>query len=152
MIIKVKEKEYKLKFGYKALGKSGILKEVTAIQSTIREKWGNGENEAGLAEMIGDIFELISRMVLAAMQKFNQDYRVDYDSHESVQNGIDKVYDLLDDYMEEEDALDIMSFFEQLTEELFDNGFLSKKSQALEENMLVQDATITPMDHKKKEN
>lgn len=152
MIIKVKEKEYKLKFGYKALGKSGILKEVTAIQSTIREKGGNGENEAGLAEMIGDIFELISRMVLAAMQKFNQDYRVDYDSHESVQNGIDKVYDLLDDYMEEEDALDIMSFFEQLTEELFDNGFLSKKSQALEENMLVQDATITPMDHKKKEN
>lgn len=150
LTLRVKGQDYKLKFGYKALGKSGILKEVTAMQKAIKERKDEGEGEENsdaMLDMLGDIFDLNSRLVLAALQKYNQEYRVDYDSQASLKNGIEKVYDFMDDYMDEEDAMDIMTLFTELMNDLFDNGFLSKKSEKLEQAMIEMDATAAPTDH-----
>lgn len=151
LTLKVKGQEYRLKFGYKALGKSRILKEVTAMQQDInnRKKESGDEDEQSnvMLDMLGDIFDLNSRLVLAALQKYHEEYRVDYDSQESLKNGVEKVYDFMDDYMDEEDSMDIMTLFAELMNDLFNSGFLSKKSENLEQAMIEQDATVAPTDH-----
>ena len=154
LTIKVKDKEYKLKFGYKSFKKSGILKEVVAM----REKAKNNENTEAEEdatngiEMLEEVLELNSKLVLAALQKNHEEFRADYKNPDSVNEIIDKVDDLMDDYMDEEDSMSIMDLFNALTDELFNDGFLSKKSAVLEEAMEEQDATITPTDHKQGEN
>ena len=74
----------------------------------------------------------------------------DYDLPSDVQTKMEAVYDLLDDYMEEEESLPIMDLFSELVEELLNNGFLSKKTEELEANLTEQNATVVPMDHLKK--
>lgn len=151
LTLRVKGQDYKLKFGYKALGKSRILKEVTAMQKALNDKKKESEDEDeqsnAMLDMLGDIFDLNSRLVLAALQRYHQEYKVDYDSQESLKNGIEKVYDFMDDYMDEEDAMDIMTLFTELMNDLFDSGFLSRKSEKLEQAMIEMDATAAPTDH-----
>lgn len=146
--LKVKDKIYKIKFGYKALAKSGVLKEVVKMQSAIDKK---DENDA-VVDLIADVFDILAKLVLAGLQKLNKTFLCDYDDESSVSAGIEKVYDFLDEYMEEEESLSVMDLFTKLTDELLNNGFLSKKSKELEENLEKQDATIVPMDHQKAEN
>lgn len=151
IILKVKDKEYQLKFGYKSFKKSGILREVVSMRKKL---YGSDEEEKETdgIEALEEVLELNSKLVLAALQKFHEEFRVEYGNPDSVQAIIDKVDDLMDDYMDEEDSMSIMDLFTALTEELFSNGFLSKKSEVLEDAMTEQDATIAPKDHKQKEN
>lgn len=154
--LNIKGKEYKLKFGYRSFKKSGLLREVAALY----KKKGNSENTAeedtGIedenVEMLEEVLELTSKLVLAALQKNHTEFRVDYEKPDSVNEIIDKVDDLMDDYMDEEDSMSIMELFSTLTEELFNNGFLSKKSVNLEESAEKTDATVIPIDHRQIEN
>lgn len=146
--LKVKDKTYKIKFGYRALAKSGVLKEVVKMQSAIDKK----DEKGAVVDLIADVFDILAKLVLAGLQKFNETFSCDYDDESSVSAGIERVYDLLDEYMEEEESLSVMDLFTELTNELLNNGFLSKKSKGLEENLEKQDATIVPMDHQKTEN
>lgn len=157
--LKVKDKEYKLKFGYKSFKQSGILREVVSMRKKISgakenadDNAENEENELENLEILEEVLELNSKLVLAALQKHNEEFRTDYKNKEEVQKIVDKVDDLMDDYMDEEDSMSIMDLFSTLTEELFNNGFLSKKSEKLEEALTQQDATIVPIDHKQSEN
>lgn len=148
LVIKVKEKEYKIKYGYRALAKSGILKEVVGIQTRISD---NGEeNVTNIMDILPDVFDVLAKAVLAGLQKNNAEYKCDYDLPSDVQTKMEAVYDLLDDYMEEEESLPIMDLFSELVEELLNNGFLSKKTEELEANLTEQNATVVPMDHLKK--
>lgn len=154
--LKVKDKEYKLKFGYKSFKKSGILREVVAMQKKIKKPWKEEEEAESNAEdnieILEEVLELNSKLVLAALQKNHEEFRADYENPELIEKIIDKVDDLMDDYMDEEGSMPIMDLFSALTEELFNNGFLSKKSPKLEEAAEKQDATIIPIDHKQGEN
>lgn len=155
--LKIKGKEYNLKFGYKSFKKSNILNEVVSMQKKIKNPNENtGENTAESAmeniEILERVLELSSKLVLAALQKYHEEFRADYKREEEVQKIIDKVDDLMDDYMDEEDSMSIMDLFMTLTEELFNNGFLSKKSPKLEEAAEKMDATVIPIDHKQSEN
>lgn len=146
MKLVVKNYKYHLKFGYKALAKSGVLEDVAKME----ELFSNGneeENDLSMLKKMPEVFESIAKLVLAGLQKYNEEYRVDYDDPESVQSGMDKVYNFLDDYEDEENAMDIMELFTKLTEELLNGGFLSKKTRNLEKNLTDQDATIVPIDH-----
>lgn len=155
--LKVKDKEYKLKFGYKSFKKSGILKEVVAMQTKAREsKEESGQEQEkdveNQVELLEEVLELNSKLVLIALQKHHEEFRIDYENKEEMNSLIDRVDDFMDDYMDEEDSMSIMELFNKLVDELFNNGFLSKKSEKLKESLTEQDATIIPMDHKKKEN
>lgn len=146
-ILKVNGKEYKIKFGYRALAKSKILKQVMGMQKEIKEK----ENEA-VMDNISEIFELLSNLVLAGLQKYNPEFKCDYDSPSSVTENMEKIYDLLDDYMDDEESESVLDLFGELVTELIDNGFLSKKSETAEAALIQQDATVVPADHQKKQN
>lgn len=145
--LKVNDSVYKIKFGYKALAKSGIMKDVGEVQKSINDS--NGTDE--IFEKIGDVFEVLSKLVLAGLQKYHKDeFGVDYDSKTDVESKLDEIYDLLDDYMDEDEGIATMDLFSELVDELMNNGFLSKKSANLEESLTEMDATVVPMDHKKK--
>lgn len=153
--LKVKDKEYKLKFGYKSFKNSGILKEVVDMQKHLRGTDNDKEEEKSETdnlEAISDVFELNSKLVLAALQKNHEEFRADYKNPDSINECVDKVDDLLDDYMEEPDSMSVMTLFEKLANELFDNGFLSEKSEKLEAALEATDATIVPTDHRPTEN
>lgn len=157
--LKVKEKEYNLKFGYKSFKQSGILREVVSMRKKISGTKENADADTqneddGLEnlEILEEVLELNSKLVLAALQKYHEEFRTDYKSIDEVQTIIDKVDDLMDDYMDEDDSMSIMDLFTTLTEELFNNGFLSKKSEKLEEAAEKLDATVIPIDHKQSEN
>lgn len=154
MKIAIKGTEYNLKFGYKSFKHSGVLREVLAMQKKIRESKEETEETDSFDnfEVVEGIFDITSKLVLAALQKNHKEFRADYNNPDSVQKCIDAVDNLIDDYMEEDDAMSIMELFQGLTEELFNNGFLSSKSEKLEAAMGVQDATVVPTDHKQAEN
>ena len=163
--LKIKEKEYKLKFGYKSFKNSGILKEVIEAKKMF-EQFGAentdeedvSEESAGLdnIEMLEKVFGINSKMVLAALQKSHEEFRVDYKNSNSVQEAIERVDDLMDDYMDEDDAMPIMDLFNALVEQLFDDGFLSKKSEKPETEthtvQWTQEATAIPATSEAAEN
>ncbi len=155
IVLKVKDKEYKLKFGYKSFKKSGILREVVAMQNKVKKPddiENTEESAEDNIEVLEEVLELNSKLVLAALQKNHEEFRADYNNPDSVASIVDKVDDLMDDYMDEEDSMSIMELFNKLVDELFNNGFLSKKSDKLEVAAEAQDATVIPIDHLRSEN
>lgn len=173
----VNGKEYTVKFGYFALAKSNSLLEVARVQDRIAEKKKyekekevkeenrknfpeydydeeEGQKNTENIELICEIMNIIPKLLLAGLQKFHKDeFNVDYDSPEDIKEKENEVVEFLDDYyIDDENSLEIMDLFSGLVEELFDNGFLSKKSEKLEAAMTEQNATVTPSDHKQAEN
>lgn len=148
MKLVINEKEYNIRFGYKALAKSGILEEVANIADKMDSKEG-----AEIYAVLSDLFETLAKMVLAGLQKNHKDeFGVDYDDEDSVNKMLDVVYDMLDEYMDTDDSEDIMALFNDLSMELMDNGFLSKKSEKQKKSLTKLNATTVPQDHRKKTN
>ena len=139
MILNIGKKKYTLKFGYKAVAKSGIIKKALSIEN-IAESENYGD-------MIEEMLTVVADMILAGLQK-TEGFNTDYDDKNDVREKTEKVYDLLDDYMAQEDSLTVLEIFQDLMTELFDAGFFGKKSQKMEKLATEQDATIIPMDHK----
>lgn len=139
MILNVGKKKYTVKFGYKAVTKSGIIKKALAIESI-------ADND-DYAEMIETMLSVVADMVLAGLQKTETNFSVNYDDKDDVRGKTEKVFDLLDDYIAQEDALTIPELFQELMSEMFDAGFFGKKSERMEQIAQKTDATIIPMDH-----
>lgn len=178
--LKVKDKTYKIKYGYKALAQSGVMKQVISVQTDLTERnkrleeeekekerlknfpeyntdeMGNpievedddSGNVSEYFEIIEKIMNILPSLILAGLQKEHKDeYKVNYSNQEDVEDKLDKVVDLLDDYMDEDDSKDVMDLFDEFTTELFESGFLFKKSEKLEKAMEQTDSTVTPTDH-----
>ena len=139
MILNVGKKKYTIKFGYKAVAKSGIIKKALAIE--------NIADNDDYGEMIETMLSVVADMVLAGLQKTESSYSVDYDNKDDVRGKTEKVFDLLDDYIAQEEALTIPELFQELMSEMFDAGFFGKKSERMEQIAQKTDATIIPMDH-----
>ena len=99
-------------------------------------------------EMIETMISVVADMVLAGLQKTEKEYSVNYDDKDDVRDKTEKVYDLLDDYMVQEDALSIPELFKELMGEMFEAGFFGNKSEKMEQIAQEVDATIIPMDHR----
>lgn len=140
MILNVGKKKYTIKYGYKAVAKSGIIKRSLEI-----EHIADGDD---YAEMIETMLGIVADMVLAGLQKTESALSVDYDNKDDVKEKTEKVYDLLDDYLAGDDALSVPELYQVLMTELFDAGFFGKKSEKMEQIAQEVDATIIPMDHK----
>lgn len=137
--LNVKGTEYKLKFGYKSLKNTNILKEVIQMQKKLQgAKEEEGSEEIENMEVLEEVLGTCSKLVLAALQKYHEEFRTDYKSVESVQACVEKVDDFIDDYMDEEDSMPIMELFNTLAEELFSDGFLSKKKETKPERKVLE--------------
>lgn len=116
--LKFGEKELQIKFGYEATVKSGIIKKVAKL------------DQMEDIEAVDEILLFLPELILVGAQKFHKEelgYNPDNEGEKEQQLG--KVYAMLDDYFDGEDA-DVQVLYKALLAELLENGFLSKLLKA----------------------
>ena len=118
MIIKIDGKELNIKFGYKPTLKERIISRVLKMENIADE---DGEISY---EKIEDLMLFLPELLLVGMQVHHKDFRYDYDTKEGKQKQLEKSTDLVEKYMESEDA-DIMELFGKLEEALMQDSFLA---------------------------
>ena len=118
MIIKIDGKELNIKFGYKPTLKERIISRVLKMENIADE---DGEVSY---EKIEDLMLFLPELLLVGLQVHHKDFRYDYDTKEGKQKQLDKTLDLVEKYMESEDA-DIMELFGKLEEALMQDSFLA---------------------------
>ena len=133
-------KEYKVKYSYRLLATTNLIDKVT-----------NMFNVEGETTPFRKMIFVMGELLLAGLQKNHFDefgYKTDAEQEEKLA----KVFDLIDQYEEEgteDNPQDGFVLFEKLQQDLEENGFLSKMTDALEKAAAEQDATKMPKDHKK---
>ena len=111
-------KELNIKFGYKPTLKERIISRVLKMENISDE---DGEVSY---EKIEDLMLFLPELLLVGLQVHHKDFRYDYDTKEGKQKQLDKTLDLVEKYMESEDA-DIMELFGKLEEALMQDSFLA---------------------------
>lgn len=127
--IKFGETELSIKYGYEVTAKSGVLKKLIAVDEMgLGEK--KDEKEVDMAGALDAIMSLLPELVLAGVQKFHkEEYGYNYLTGEGKEEQLNKIYALLDDYFDAEDA-DFQELYGDLQKELLDNGFLASMFRA----------------------
>lgn len=121
-ILKAGEKELKIKYGYEATLKTRILTKLSKMLESMKTT-DEAEDSTSKAE---DMLLFIPEFLLVGLQKHHsEEYGFDYKTEQGKEEALNKVYELLDDYFEDENN-DITSLFNQLQNEMFENGFLAK--------------------------
>lgn len=129
--IKFGEKELQIKFGYEATLKSGIIPKIAQIDL----------KEDGI-ETVNAILELLPELILVGAQKFHEkEFGYEPDNEEQKEIQMKKVYSMLDDYFDQEDA-DGNVLYDLLFTEMLKNGFLSKMIK-MEQEQVQQKAKAT---------
>lgn len=141
MNIKINGKEYKVKFSYNTLCDTDILERVEDLARLLAGNAVESEEDVKATGQIKNLFVIVRDMLFVGFKKFNP--------VESTQD----IGDLLDIYKEEEtetEKHDLMILFNQLSEELMNEGFLSDVLKMVSENQ-PQNPPLKLQDHKKKE-
>lgn len=113
--IKLGEKELNIKFGYEATLKSGIIAKIVQLDQI----------EDGV-ENVNAVLMLLPELILVGAQKFHEkEFGYDPNNEEQKEKQMKKVFSMLDDYFDQEDA-DGNMLYESLLTEMLANGFLSK--------------------------
>ena len=143
MVLKVKEKEYKVKFGYNSFCDTDLMDRTQDLLELFRG--GEVEDDADV-NSIGQIKELfccVRDLLYVGFEKYNP--------VETVQD----IGNILDDYNEdatEEDKRGLLDLFIMLTEELMSEGFLAGLMQDMTKELTPNNGekiTKIPQDHKK---
>lgn len=148
MVLKVKENEYKVKFGYNSFCDTDLMDRTNDLLSLFRN--GNVEDDKDVSGMgkVKELFLCVRDLLFVGFQKYNP--------VETVQ----EIGDILDDYHDEateEDTRGLLDLFTKLAEELTQEGFLGdlmkQMSEETEEDSQKSGEKITkiPQDHKKKQ-
>lgn len=138
MTLKVKEKEYRVKFGYNSFCDTDLMDRTADLLKIFQgEGVENDEDVTGMGK-IKELFSCVRDLLYVGFAKCNP--------VEKVQD----IGDILDDYHDEgseEDQRGILDLFTKLTEELMNEGFLGDmmKKMAEEANKTAK----VPQDHKK---
>lgn len=138
MILKVRDTEYRVKFGFNSFCDTDLLDRTSDMLKVLQKMEANGDKEVAAMGKIKELFSCVRDLLFVGFEKYN---RV-----ETVQ----EIGDILDDYHDEateENKRGILDLFTKLTEELMTEGFLGDlSSQTAEET----GKTIKmPQDHKK---
>lgn len=139
MILKVKDKEYKVKFGYNSFCDTDLMERTNDLIRLIHAE--DAENDRDVTGMgkIKDLFTCVRDLLFVGFKKYNP--------VESAQ----EIGDILDDYHDEgteEDRRGILDLFVKLSEELMAEGFLGELMIQISAN---QKEVKVPQDHKKKQ-
>ena len=113
--LKLGNTDLQLKFGYEVVARTGILQKLSDLSNK-----DDGRSD------IDKIMNILPELILVGVQKTNKNrFGYDYRTGAGKDQKLDIVYDLLDEYFEQDDA-DFMALFDKIQEELVENGFLSK--------------------------
>ena len=139
LIFKVKEKEYKVKFGYNSFCDTDLMERTTDLLKLFQTQNIVDDKDVNVAGKVKELFSCVRDLLYVGFRKYNP-----------VEN-VQEVGDILDDYHDESkekgEKRGIMDLFAKLTEELMNEGFLADLMNDLEEPNGNQ--VKAPQDHKK---
>ena len=140
MLLKVKDTEYKIKFGYNSFCDTDLLDRTSALIRIFKgEEVADDKDVFGMGK-IKELFSCVRDLLFVGFQKYNP------------VNSARDIGDILDDYKEEEteeDKRSILELFTRLTEELMEEGFLSDLLKAIGDSKEEPEIAKIPQDHKK---
>ena len=139
MVLNVKGKEYKVKFGYNSFCDTDLMDRTSALLKIFQGEEIDEDKDVAGINKIKDLFCCVRDLLFVGFKKHNP--------VETVQD----IGDILDDYKEEatdEDKRSLVSLFTGLTEELMNEGFLSDLMKEAGEQANAR-ATAIPQDHKR---
>lgn len=120
MTLKIGDKELNIKYGYEATLKTRLLSRMAR-----KEK---GKNEG--MESMEDLLLFLPDVLLIGLQKFHADeYGFDYENGNGKDEQLEKMYPLIEAYIDESEDGDAITLYNQLTEEMLKNGFLKRQFQ-----------------------
>lgn len=109
------DKEYNIKFGYKATVRTGLVNKVIAME----------DDKITDEDRISKGLLILPEMLLVGLQHEHEDeFGFNYDSEEEKEKKIDSIMDMLDVYFDNENS-DFYELFNSLQEEMLNNGFLA---------------------------
>lgn len=143
MTLKVKDKEYKVKFGYNSFCDTDLMDRTSDLLKIFHGAEVEDDKDVSAMGKIKDLFVCVRDLLFVGFQKNNP--------VETVQ----EVGNILDDYHDEateDDKRGILDLFTKLTEELMSEGFLGDLMTRIPETA-EEEAKITkmPQDHLKKQ-
>lgn len=135
MKLKVREKEYSIKFAYKPTLKEHIISKFVKFADL-----SNGDKE-DYFEKVEDLLLFLPEAVLVGLQVHHPEFKYNCDTGEGKEEQLDKAFSLVEEYMDSEGA-DVMAFFNQIQEALLEDSFLRslfqkerKKAEEIEETV-----------------
>lgn len=135
MILKVKGKEYKVKFGFNSFCDTDLLERTGDLLKVFQDQNVENDNDVTNIGKIKDLFICVRQLLYFGFMKYNP------------VADVQKVGDILDDYHDEateENTNGIMELFTKLTEELMKEGFLGDLTKAQTQQIQqVQEKQIT---------
>lgn len=139
LIFKIKEKEYKVKFGYNSFCDTDLMERATDLIKVFQKQNIVDDKDVSVAGRVKELFSCVRDLLYVGFEKYNP-----------VEN-VQKIGDILDDYNDEAnekgEKAGIKDLFTKLTEELINEGFLADLMNDLEEPNGNQ--VKVPQDHKK---
>ena len=139
MILKVKDKEYKVKFGYNSFCDTDLMDRTSDLLAIFQGAGVEDDKDVTGMGKIKELFSCVRDLLFVGFKKFNP--------VETVQ----EIGEILDDYNDEateDDKRGILNLFTKLTEELMSEGFLG---DLMEQMAKEENTTKVPQDHKKKQ-
>nr|DAT56885.1 MAG TPA: tail assembly chaperone protein [Bacteriophage sp.] len=116
---------YEIKFGIEATTKSGILKKIKEIQQSSDDEVQQSSDD--FVDEIEMILNMLPEFLLVGLQKRHKDeFGYDYNTNKGKEEATAKVYELIDEYTDQEDS-SIRELFEELIKEVMQNGFFKKE-------------------------
>lgn len=122
LILKIGDKELKVKYGYEATLKARLLSKMAK-----KEAAKNGESNTETTE---DMLLFLPEFLLIGLQKFHVDeYGFNWETGEGKEKQIDKMFSLIEDYFDNNEDADAITLYNELTKEMLNNGFLKSQFQ-----------------------
>ena len=123
--LKIKEKEYDIKFGYKPTLKANLISRMVQAGNHVSQV----EQEADTLLQVEEMLLLIPEIILVGLQKnHKEEFGYDCDTEEGKTAALDKVFEMMDEYFESEEA-DILQMYNDLQKEMLSEGFLKSMFQ-----------------------
>lgn len=146
-VLRIGDEKYKIQYKYRTLWETDIIDKVVGLGSSLDK-----DNPAG---MLKNIIGITAEMLLVGLQA-NHSSEFGYSDAEEYKQRMGDVMDLMDEYEAEnigEDGIptkDGFTLFQELQGELERNGFLSAMRGNAQQTAAEQNATVVPLDHKRK--
>lgn len=127
-VLKIKDKEYKIKFGYNCFCDTDLMERVNDIAVLMQENKVESDKDVSAMGKIKDLFCVVRELIFVGFKKYNP------------VNDLQSVGDLLDDYIDEEseEKRGLMQLFGLLADELMNEGFLAE--------MMAQEEEVIPVE------
>ena len=130
MVLKVKDTEYKVKFGYNSFCETDLMERTEDLLKLFQSTGADDDEDVAGLGKVRELFLCVRDLLFVGFKKFNP--------VETVQ----EVGDIIDDYQDEApegEKRGVMNIFTQLSEELMNAGFLGEIFQTDQETEITEE-------------